>query len=239
MASQYGVERARGTKEAARQLAVLRERWPIAFPVKSDEVRPLTVGAVGEIAAALGWSVPYTLGVLAPWKMAPVYCKAVLAHDHRIALDGTPAEPVDAKAKDSATKRLAHLAARHAAKHPPRQNRSQRRQPRRRRRCTIGCAQGYCAAARRATPLGHLPSAWAPACAVAERIAYSCHPASRRYSATMRAFLRVIGSPVSIACISVRVAATSSSQSLRSGSSSSSRNASTARVCVSSMPGTY
>jgi len=115
MASQYGVERARGTKEAAQQLAVLREKWPIAFPVKSDEVRPLTVGAVGEIAPAMGWSAPYTLGVLAPWKMAPVYCRAVLAHDHRIALDGTPAEPVDAKAKDSATKRLAHLAARHAA----------------------------------------------------------------------------------------------------------------------------
>jgi sRNA-binding protein len=116
MASQYGVERVRGTKEAAQQLAVLRERWPIAFPVKSHEIRPLTVGAVGEIATAMGWSVPYTLGVLAPWKMAPVYCRSVLAHDHRIALDGTPAEPVDAKAKESATKRLAHLAARHAAK---------------------------------------------------------------------------------------------------------------------------
>ena len=116
MASQYGVERTRGTKEAARQLAVLREKWPIAFPVKSHEVRPLAIGAVGEIAAAMGWSLPYTLGVLAPWKMALVYCRAVLAHDHRIALDGTPAEPVDAKAKDSATKRLAHLAARHAAK---------------------------------------------------------------------------------------------------------------------------
>jgi sRNA-binding protein len=116
MASQYGVERARGTKEAARQLAVLREKWPIAFPVKSDEVRPLTVSAVGEIAAAMGWSVPYTLGVLAPWKMAPVYCMAVLAHDQRVTLDGAPAEPVDAVAKDSATRRLAHLAARHAAK---------------------------------------------------------------------------------------------------------------------------
>jgi sRNA-binding protein len=89
---------------------------PIAFPVKSDEVRPLTVSAVGEIAAAMGWSVPYTLGVLAPWKMTPVYCRAVLAHDQRVTLDGAPAEPVDAKAKDLATKRLAHLAARHAAK---------------------------------------------------------------------------------------------------------------------------
>jgi len=116
MASQYGVERTRGTKEAARQLAVLREKWPIAFPVKPHDIRPLAVGAVGEIAAAMGWSLPYALGVLAPWKMALVYCRAVLAQDHRIALDGTPAEPVDAKAKDSATKRLAHLAARHAAK---------------------------------------------------------------------------------------------------------------------------
>ena len=115
MTSQYGVERARGTKEAARQLAVLREKWPIAFPVKSHEIRPLAVGAVGEIAAALGWSVPYTLGVLAPWKMAPVYCRAVLAHDHRIGLDGTPAEPVDMKAKNSATKRLARHAAKQAA----------------------------------------------------------------------------------------------------------------------------
>src|SRR5215472_5838163 len=106
MASQYGVERARGTKEAPQQLAVLRERWPIAFPVKSNEVRPLTVGAVGEIATAMGWSVPYTLGVVAPWKMAPVYCRAVLAHDQRIALDGALAEPVDAKAKDSATKQM-------------------------------------------------------------------------------------------------------------------------------------
>jgi hypothetical protein len=86
------------------------------FPGQVGRGPPVTVGAVGEIAAAMGWSVPYTLGVLAPWKMAPVYCRAVLAHDHRIALDGTPTEPVDAKAKDSATKRLAHLAARHAAK---------------------------------------------------------------------------------------------------------------------------
>ena len=116
MASQYGVERTRGTKEAARQLAVLREKWPLAFPVKSHEIRPLTVSAVGEIAAVMGWTIPYTLGVLAPWKMAPIYCRAVLAHDHRIGLDGAPAELVDAKARDSATKRLAHLAARQAAK---------------------------------------------------------------------------------------------------------------------------
>ena len=48
--------------------------------------------------------------------MAPVYCEAVLRHDQRIGLDGAPAEPVEAQAKDLATKRLAQLAARKAAK---------------------------------------------------------------------------------------------------------------------------
>jgi sRNA-binding protein len=74
------------------------------------------VDAAGDIAAAMGWSLPYTLGVLRRWKMAAVYCQAVLAHDQRIALDGSPAEPVDARAKDSATAQLARLAARNAAK---------------------------------------------------------------------------------------------------------------------------
>jgi hypothetical protein len=48
-------------------------------------------------------SLPYTLSVLRRWKMAPVYCQAVLSHDQRITLDGTPAEPVDAEAKELAT----------------------------------------------------------------------------------------------------------------------------------------
>src|SRR5262249_3646056 len=65
---------------------------------------------------AMGWSIPYTIGVLTYWKMAPVYCQAVLAHDQRVTLDGAPAEPVDAEAKELATKQLARLAARKAAK---------------------------------------------------------------------------------------------------------------------------
>ena len=93
-------------KESAQQFAVLREKWPLAFPVKHQDVRPLAIGTTGEIAATMGWSLPYTLGVLAHWKMAPVYCEAVLCHDQRIALDGAPAEAVDAEAKDLATKRL-------------------------------------------------------------------------------------------------------------------------------------
>src|SRR5580704_17296073 len=99
MASQYRIERDRGTKESAQQLPALGEKWPLAFPVKEQEVRPLAIGISGEIAAVMGWSHPYTLGVLAGWKMAPAYCRAVLCYDQRIALEGAPAEVVDEEAK--------------------------------------------------------------------------------------------------------------------------------------------
>jgi sRNA-binding protein len=116
MTSPYRIERDRGAKESPQQIAVLREKWPLAFPVKHQDVRPLAMGVARQVAAAMGWSLPYTLGVLGRWKMAEVYCQAVLCHDQRIALDGTPAETVDAEAKDLATKQLAQLAARKAAK---------------------------------------------------------------------------------------------------------------------------
>jgi sRNA-binding protein len=116
MASQYRIERDRSTKDSPQQLAVLREKWPLAFPANDQDVRPLAIGAAREIAAAMGWSLPFTLGVLGRWKMASIYCQAVLCHDQRITLDGAPAEPVGAEARDMATKRLEQLAARQAAK---------------------------------------------------------------------------------------------------------------------------
>ena len=116
MSSTYRIEQDRGVKEYRQQLAELREKWPLAFPVNDKDIRPLTVDATREIAAAMGWSLPYTLGVLSRWKMAPVYCQAVLCHDRRIGLDGSPAEMVEAKAKDLATKHLARRAEGKAAK---------------------------------------------------------------------------------------------------------------------------
>ena len=114
MVSTHTIERQRGAKEARQQLAVLREKWPLAFPLR--DARPLALGTVGQVAEAMGWTIPYTIGVLTYWKMAPFYCQAVLSHDQRITLDGAPAEPVDAEAKELATKQLARLAARKAAK---------------------------------------------------------------------------------------------------------------------------
>jgi sRNA-binding protein len=116
MSSTHQIERNRGTKDSRQQLALLREKWPQAFPAKHQDVRPLVIGAPGEIAAAMGWSLPYTLGVLVGWKMAPAYCEAVLRYDQRVALDGSPAETIDAEAKELATEQLARLAARETAK---------------------------------------------------------------------------------------------------------------------------
>jgi hypothetical protein len=78
---------------------MLRERWPLAFPTKHEDVRPLAMGVAREVAVAMGWSLPYTLGVLTRWKTAAVYCEAVLCHHQRIGLDGSPAETVNAEAK--------------------------------------------------------------------------------------------------------------------------------------------
>ena len=116
MSTIHQIERNRGTKDSRQQLAVLREKWPLAFPAEHQAVRPLAIGAAGEIAAEMSWSLPYTLGVLVGWKMAPAYCEAVLRYDQRVALDGSPAETIDAEAKDLATKQLARLAARETAK---------------------------------------------------------------------------------------------------------------------------
>jgi hypothetical protein len=99
MPSAYTIDRNRCTKEHRQQLDALQDKWPLAFPSKDEDIRPLTMGASREIAEVMGWSLPYTLGVLDHWKMAPVYCEAVLRYDERINLDGTPAEPVDAQAR--------------------------------------------------------------------------------------------------------------------------------------------
>jgi hypothetical protein len=64
MAPTYRIERDRGSKEFPQQLAVLRERWPLAFPTKHEDVRPLAMGVAREVAAAMGWFASLYLGVL-------------------------------------------------------------------------------------------------------------------------------------------------------------------------------
>jgi hypothetical protein len=42
------------------------------IPTEHEDVRLLAMGAARQVAAAMGWSLPYTLGVLTRWKMAAV-----------------------------------------------------------------------------------------------------------------------------------------------------------------------
>ena len=160
MASPHTIERQRGFKEAGPRLGALREKWPLAFPVWVQDVRPLALGTVGQIAEAMGWSVPYTIGVLTYWKMAPFYCQAVLSHDQRITLDGAPAEPATPRRRSwrpGSWRNLRHVAPRSRPR-PPRQNRSRSRprQTRSQRSCVIGCVQACWAGARRG-PISRSP----------------------------------------------------------------------------------
>jgi sRNA-binding protein len=100
-------ERERGAQEHSQQLQALREKWPLAFPVRDQDVRPLSLNVARQIAATMGWSAPYTHGVLKPWKQTVSYCRAVLCYDQRITLDGVPAETVDVAVRDLAARELA------------------------------------------------------------------------------------------------------------------------------------
>jgi hypothetical protein len=72
MTSPHQIERERRIKEAGQQLGALREKWPLAFPVQHQDIRPLALGVAYQVAAGMGWSLPYTLSVLRRWKIAAV-----------------------------------------------------------------------------------------------------------------------------------------------------------------------
>ena len=51
MTSPHQIERQRGIKEAGQQLGALRDRWPLAFPVQHQDIRPLALGVAHQVAA--------------------------------------------------------------------------------------------------------------------------------------------------------------------------------------------
>ena len=68
-------ERQRGLREAFQQFDALRAKWPMAFPHKSHEVRPLASGAKQAAVDALGWNAGYGRAVLRSWTLQPAYCR--------------------------------------------------------------------------------------------------------------------------------------------------------------------
>jgi len=110
-------EQKRGFQQAVQQFAVLRTKWPKAFPARSHEVRPLASGAVKVVADTFGWSHPYARAVLATWKLREAYCRALLDHSQRINLDGSVSdEQVDDAVRKVARQQLDGIAARNAQK---------------------------------------------------------------------------------------------------------------------------
>jgi sRNA-binding protein len=116
MASQCTLDRRRGAAEAWQQIAVLREKWPAAFPADRRAIKPLQLSVAQRLAALMGWTVQYARGVLTPWKASLPYCHAVLCADLRITLEGEPAEPIDDVARQQATEQLARIRAKAAAR---------------------------------------------------------------------------------------------------------------------------
>lgn len=84
----------RGMKEGRVSIALLQQRWPTAFPQDPRQVRPLAVTIIATLTAELGWSLPFTKGVLLVWKQRIAYCNAVLRYDERIDLTGAPSGQV-------------------------------------------------------------------------------------------------------------------------------------------------
>jgi len=114
IALDYNSEARRAYREARTAIALLQQRWPAAFPEGPRQVRPLITGLTPLIAAALGWSHPYTRAVLCTWKLRPAYCRSVLDHSVRFDLDGNQTDqPVNEDARTQAKLRLATLANRH------------------------------------------------------------------------------------------------------------------------------
>ena len=62
------IERQRGIKEAGQQLGALRDRWPLAFPVQPQDVRPLTLGVAQQVAAEMAGRSPTRSACFAPGK---------------------------------------------------------------------------------------------------------------------------------------------------------------------------
>jgi len=104
-----------GLKQGAKQIEeVLKVRWPTIF-ADPKNIRPLASSVTAQIAAELGWSYAYARAVMSVWKSRSAYCNAILRHDIRVNLDGSPSnETVDAQARRHAKDQLERIAARKA-----------------------------------------------------------------------------------------------------------------------------
>jgi sRNA-binding protein len=95
-------------EECTAAIAVLQERWPVAFPENSALIRPLAEkNLVETIAENTGWSKRYTRGVLSVWKRRTAYSRSVLRYQRRYDLTGAE---TDESISEQARSRAAEVA---------------------------------------------------------------------------------------------------------------------------------
>src|SRR3954454_4258711 len=95
--------RRQGKIESAKAIALLQEKWPLAFPKKFSDVKPLASSVKATVIAEMDWDKNYVHGVLMTWKLRLSYCDAVLRGDTRIDINGNPTtETVDETSKAGA-----------------------------------------------------------------------------------------------------------------------------------------
>jgi sRNA-binding protein len=90
-------------------LEVLRDRWPQAFPLDAQRIRPLAVGIRQDIAAHLPQQPLGRIGAaigLFQRLMGPAYYRAVLRGGPRYDLDGHARGEVTAEEQEQATRDL-------------------------------------------------------------------------------------------------------------------------------------
>ncbi len=105
-------------EEALELLAILRERWPQAFPLQPTEVRPLALNIDQEIATQLeGWSAKQARRAIAFWKRphTVAYLRALAAGGPRYDLSGTPQGAITPEEQQHAARQLAARSARRQA----------------------------------------------------------------------------------------------------------------------------
>jgi sRNA-binding protein len=108
-------EEHKGMSEGLPFLPIFQERWPLAFPKKFKDVKPLASSVTTTIIATMGWDIDYPRGVLELWKRRPSYCEAILRGGTRFDIDGNPtAEAVSEQSQAQARIILARRAEKQA-----------------------------------------------------------------------------------------------------------------------------
>jgi hypothetical protein len=135
--------------------AAFRERWPLAFPTKHEDVRPLAMASPAKSPRRWGGRFPIRSASSrdGKWRRST---QAVLSHDQPIGLDGSPAELVDAEAKELATKQMLSLRRVRPRRRRPRSRArpwgslslARRARPKLQSNCAIECVPACCASAR-------------------------------------------------------------------------------------------